>query len=235
MQFTTHAVERYRQFWMLDNPTATDSEAREILERHAAEAIRLPSRTRRGDEVWAIHALGIEIVVKRDTADPTCVTVLPPPTFRGLSPLQAERLADAAKAAEARAEALKVEIEVAEAAKEKVKAVKATKATVKASPAEAAGRNASHNKEIQEHKTRIENLRAAYAASLADRDVFCSIMKTMRTEIALDENQRRLKRALRAALRAARAHPEAYANIIARVGEVSPMLAEDRFIDSDYD
>ena len=66
MIFTRHAYERYRQFHMLDQPTATDEDARMILEAHSAHAIRLPARTHRGDEVWTIQGLGVELVVKRD-------------------------------------------------------------------------------------------------------------------------------------------------------------------------
>lgn len=68
MIFTRNAYARYRQFHMLDQPTATDEDARALLEAHGALAARLPGRTHRGDEVWTIHALGVELVVKRDGA-----------------------------------------------------------------------------------------------------------------------------------------------------------------------
>lgn len=104
MIFTHHAHERYRQFHMLDQPTATDEDARVILEAHGSLAVRLPARTFRDDEVWAIHALGIELVVKRDGdfEEPVCVTVLPPVRFRGLTPLLAEQAEEFAKKASER-------------------------------------------------------------------------------------------------------------------------------------
>lgn len=101
MIFTRHAYERYRQFHMLDQPTATDEDARVILDAHSSHAIRLPARTHRGDEVWAIQGLGVELVVKRDGdfEEPVCVTILPPARFRGLTPLLAEQVEESVRRA----------------------------------------------------------------------------------------------------------------------------------------
>lgn len=90
MNFTRHAIERYRQFWMLDQPTATDEDARDILARFGPAAILTNAKTSLGDPIWHIEALGVQLVAKHEDGIVTCVTVLPPRRFRGLTPLQAE-------------------------------------------------------------------------------------------------------------------------------------------------
>jgi hypothetical protein len=111
VKFTHHAVERYRQFHMLDRPGATDADARAELEAAAPSAVK-GGTSRSGDPMWMIQSLGIEVVAKHEDGVDIAVTVLPPARFRGgvgkswhagrlgLTPLQVESLQASAQRAE---------------------------------------------------------------------------------------------------------------------------------------
>lgn len=206
MIFTRHACERYRQFHMLDHPTATDADAKAILEAH--QATKLPARTFRGDAVWTIHALGIELVVKRDTefSEPVCVTVLPPVRFRGLTPLQAERVERAAQEAKRLAEEAQHKVVTAKAAQTAFK---------KAKPQE--------GQEAQAAKKHA-------LAMVVERDILCAQLKAMRVQISTELSATNLKAALKAALRCARASGNN--EVLEAVRAVDAGLASEDFINA---
>lgn len=236
MIFTRHAVERYRQFHLV--PEASDESARIALEGNAAEAVRLPGRTIRGDEIWTIHALGIELVVKRDEpdGDPVCVTVLPPPQFRGLTPMQAERVAHDLTVASVRAQAL--EAEAVEAQKLVVQKPKPRAKTLMIPREDELLSRATE--ERREHR-RLE-MRSAIAhneakIARADADVLGSALKTMRHVLHTADEARRLRGALRVALRVALRYVSRRAGIdseadavISEIAEIDPGLASEAFI-----
>lgn len=188
MIFTHHAAERYRQFWMLDQPTATDAEAMAILEAHGEQAVKLPSRTVRGDEVWTIHALGVELVVKRDLPQPCCVTVLPPARFRGLTPLQAERIEVDMRAAEVKSAELAHEAEEL-AAVVVVQTAKATKPT------------SEEHREKDRLLARLAESKRQVQLAEAERHVLGGILKTMQTQLVEQSTAQKVKQALRIAIR----------------------------------
>ena len=216
MIFTLHAYERYRQFHMLGRPQVTDAEARVILEEHAHSAVRIPSRTYRGDEVWTIHTLGVELVVKRDGAfeEPVCVTVLPPPRFRGLTPLQAEAVEAEAQAAKVRL--AKIEAERAAAA---TATAKRSVASVRQQPAE--------RQERQEPVVKDNTLKKRYQSAVHERDVLCGVLKTMRQQLACERDADKYKVALRIAVR--HLYNLGATEALAAIAEVEPGLASEAF------
>lgn len=188
MKFTYHAIERYRQFHMLDRPTATDEDSRRILEAHADAAVRV-GRSFRGDPVWSIDALGIEVVAKHEDGEDICVTVLPPPQFRGLTPLQCEAVhasAERAKSAAAQARtALDAARELAQAPVPK--------------PSEHAGPTP------RELSFQVAQANKRYQEALLERDITCAALKTMRHQLNNDRNLNNAKAALRVAMQCLRA------------------------------
>lgn len=74
MRFTVHAVEQYiaRHRPGLQHPAALAE-----LQQHAKSALRLRDRTRSGDLMYLVPALGCRLVVKRERAGPVVVTILP--------------------------------------------------------------------------------------------------------------------------------------------------------------
>lgn len=232
MIFTRHSIIRYRQFHMLDRPTATDADAAALLVAHHAEATKLPSRTYRGDEVWTIHALGVELVVKRDAdfTEPVCVTVLPPPRFRGLTPLQAERMEVAAQEAKARANEAQREVAAAKAAlAEHKKAAQVVERAVGPS------RKAAVQQTLKREQVNLGvNITAAarrYQSIVVERDVICAVLKTMRMQMHNELEETRLKAALRSALR--RARSAGATDVVEAVRRVDAGLASDAFIDGE--
>ena len=216
MIFTRHAYERYRQFHMLDQPTATDEDARSILEAHGGHAIRLPARTHRGDEVWAIHALGIELVVKRDGdfEEPVCVTVLPPARFRGLTPLLAEQVEESTRRAAARlveaeqrleaaktatAERNKLAAQAARDKKEKDKP--GTSAALQAAAHAAAGARRQALAQAQrDYQERIQQAKNEVSFARNERDIALEALRTMRVQLTQELRIRKYKKALRIAV-----------------------------------
>lgn len=253
--FTRHAIERYRQFHMLDRPAATDEDARIALEAHAAESVKLPARTYRGDEVWTIHALGVELVVKRDTPDPTCVTVLPPARFRGLTPLLAEQAEELArKAAERVAEAeRKIEeakkataarkalaAQAAEAKKSKDKPGTSAAAQVEAHAA-AAARKAAVAQAQRDYEERIQRAKNEASFARNERDITVEALKAMRAQLAQegeattamrqqlvrDHDAAKYKAALRIAVRALL--DAGATEALAEIATIEPGLASEAF------
>ncbi len=203
MIFTRHAYERYRQFHMLDQPTATDEDAREILQRFGPTAISTGAKTHLGDPIWRIEALGVELIAKNENGVVTCVTVLPPPRFRGLTPLQAEAVDASARAAEQRFTA----------ADRERKAIR-----VLATPADR-GR-------------KLPDLNAMAKIRQAEQLTLAAVLKTMRTQLCADACLGDHKAALRLAvlyLRAAR-DPAAH-DVLEAITAIDPGLASQAFAD----
>lgn len=239
MLFTRHAHERYRQFHMLDQPTATDEDARAILEAHSSSAIRLPARTHRGDEVWAIHDLGLELVVKRDAdfEEPVCVTVLPPARFRGLTPLLAELAEESArKAAERLAEAEQRLEEAKRATAERNKLVKQAAKDKRAhdkpgtSPAlqmtahaAAAARKQAATQAQLDYQARIQQAKSEASVARNERDIIVETLRMMRSQLARELSTRKYKAALRIAVR--HLHHLGATEALAAITAIDPDLA----------
>ena len=238
MIFTHHAYERYRQFHMLDQPTATDEDARVILEAHAPRAIRLPARTHRGDEVWAIYGLGVELVVKRDGdfEEPVCVTVLPPARFRGLTPLLAEQVEESARKAAERVAEADQQLETAKRATaernklaeqtakgKKAKDKPGTSAVIQAAAhAVAAARKQAVAQAQHDYQERIQQAKNEVSSARNERDIILEALRAMRIQLTQEFRTRKYKTALRIAVRHLR-HLGAM-DILAAIAAVDPGL-----------
>jgi hypothetical protein len=236
--FTHHAYERYRQFHMLDQPAATDEDARMILEAHGSIAIKLPSRTHRGDEVWAIHALGVELVVKRDGdfEEPVCVTVLPPARFRGLTPLLAEQAEESARKAAERVVEAELRLEAArkvtaarnalaeQAAKvKKEKDRPGTAAVIQAAAhAAAAARKQAVAQAQHDYEERLQQAKNEASVARHERDIILEALRAMRVQLTQELCTRKYKAALRIAVRHLRDLRET--DILASIAAVDPGL-----------
>lgn len=211
MIFTRHAAERYLQFHMLDVAGATIDDAYARLMSHASDARKVGARTVRGDPVWLIESLGVELVAKHEDGRDICVTVLPPVRFRGLSPLQAEAIAS-------RAEELKSEM-VTIAAEQS--AIEIRSREVKS----AAG---------QVFRSEQGQLKARYLNANVERDILCALFKTMRQQMATDEDKVNLKRALKVALRfISGLHSSEAVEVIAEISEIDPGLVSLAFLEAE--
>lgn len=215
MIFTRHACERYLQFHLIEDPAATEDSARAALEFHQTNAVKTGIKTHRGDPVWNIEALGIEVVTRRSVGDPddVCVTVLPPPRFRGLTPLQAERVQlDIVRLTDA---LVPIEQELADLA------------AVPESPA-----GSKSTKETRQlHAAfcnRVADLKHQAAYAYAERDTLTAVLKTMRCQLTAEFNVDDHKRALRIAVRYLWSRPDA-AHVLADIAEISPGLASKAF------
>lgn len=222
---------------MLDQPTAADEDARLILEAHGSLAIKLPARTHRGDEVWAIHALGVELVVKRDGdfEEPVCVTVLPPVRFRGLTPLiaeqaeesarkAAERVAEAEQRLEAAKRATAERHKLAQAARVKREKDKpGTPAAIQvAAHTEAAARKQAVVQAQLDYQERILQAKNEGMAARNERDIILEALRVMRVQLSQELRAQKYRAALRIAVRHLR-HLGA-TDILAAIAAVDPDL-----------
>lgn len=210
---TRHAIERYRQFWMLDRPEATDDDARQILEQHIDSAVKVDGKTHRGDHIYSIQALGIEVVTKRDEPD-ICVTVLPPPEFRGLTPLQAEAVHVSLQERIARVEEIaRLRAEAEREAKTAIAAAQSKKERTIAQ---------------QKRAEKISSLRHQANIAMAERDILSHTLKTMRMKLA----EQTSRQALRIALRLIRQMRTIEAvEVMEQVKGINPHLTSDEFLD----
>jgi hypothetical protein len=242
LQFTNHAIERYIQFHMLDVARPDLRDVRELLEKHADQAIKLKERTHSGQTQWRIEALGCELVSKHDEGIDVVVTILPPLRFRGLTPAEAERL----ETEEARwlAEKARLEAEQQRILEEDRVAVAQEAATPVPPGSTKAMLKLAREAGRQEREARLDRLaelKVLKATALHEREILSEVLRTMRHQMDRDENTSRLKRALRAALRALRDASEGVtshadvadfgAAVLGRVKEVAPDLATDALID----
>lgn len=170
MIFTHHAVERYRQFHMIDRPGATWHEARSALESAAAGAVK-GGTTHRGDDMWMLPSLGIEVVAKHEDGVDVVVTVLPPAQYRngpggqrGLTPLQVEALADAEKRAAIAAKEAKTQLAVV--------------------PTPPAKPSADADKRREEHQaaTLRKEMRQRVVIAETERELFAQVLKHARRQ-----------------------------------------------------
>lgn len=223
--FTDHAVDRYLDFHAIDRPTMTHDEARELLEQHADSAIKLPAKTRvRGDDQWAIEALGIELVARhgslRGVVGDVCVTILPPPRLRGLSPLQAERVELMLAAAGHR----RVELQA-----ERVALAAVTAVPLPRDRAQRAVARAPHDLA----SARLLEIRAELALVTAEHLLLVPILKTMRHQITSDVQQKTATAALRLALQYLNAisisDPHA-SLVLAQIREIDPGFLTNQFL-----
>jgi hypothetical protein len=227
MNFTRHAFQRYRQFHMLDKPTATDEDARDILERFGPTAKRVGVKTHRGDPVWYIEALGVELVAKHEDGVVTCVTVLPPVRFRGLTPLQAEAMAELAQEARARSDEAQRKVVEAQAALVEHKAAERAIETAGRNARMAAARNAAMVEAKTALQQRIAEARSAAEPALAERDILVSVLKTMRHQMNREERVEKHDSALRIAVRALLAAGATEA--LVAIASIEPGLASEAF------
>lgn len=209
MRFTAHAVERFRQFHMLDRPGATNDGARELLEGAVGSAVNLRRRTHRGDPVWALEALGIELVVKHEDGEDIAITVLPPPRFRGLTPLQAEAVADSLAMSAA-----------------KITEVEAELAIVAASPPAAV----AARREAGDRAQRLSDLKKLHHSAIVEREILSSVLRTMRTQLSADRNLEKTKAALKIAVRCLLSiRDPRSAGALSEIAEIDAGLASHRF------
>ncbi len=258
MIFTRHACERYRQFHLLDRPTATDADAAALLVEHGPSAVKLPARTIRGDEVWTIHALGVELVVKRDGdfEEPVCVTVLPPARFRGLTPLLAEQVEESQRRALEMAEAAKLRLaeanrdtekrrvaaKQAEAAKRKKDKPGTTAAQQAGAHAEAKRIKQAAVQAQRDFEERLQQARNEAEFARVESAILTEALRTMRMQlerehktermrIARDHDSVRHKAALRIAVRHLRA--TGASEVLGAIAAIDPGLASEAFANGD--
>lgn len=218
--FTEHAVDRYLDFHAIDRPTMTREEVRALLEEHAGAAIKLDEKTRAGDDLWQIQALGIELVARygslHGVAGNVCVTILPPPRLRGLSPLQAERVEGLMAEAHVRRDALARE--------------RAGHAAVRSVPIPAAEPARSRARAAHNHAvTRLAELRFELAINAAERDLLQTILQTMRGGLASD----RVKafEVCRLLIRFVQSQPDVHAAaVLQEVGKIEPYFLTKKFL-----
>jgi hypothetical protein len=172
---------------MLDRPGVSDTDARAELETAALTAVK-GGTTHRGDPMWMLPSLGIEVVAKHEDGEDVVVTVLPPARFRytpggqlGLTPLQVEAM----------------EASVARA-KGDVKAARADLAKHEAIPSMKAG-----DKELRREVERLAALKGdskrRLQIAILESETLNEVLRTMRHQLTID--QPRLHRALAIAKR----------------------------------
>lgn len=229
MIFTKHAVERYLQFHMMDRPGATEDEARDLLESHAAEAIRC-GETHRGDPLWRIESLGVELVCKHED-EVWCVTVLPPPRFRGLTPLQAEAVEASLREAKARV----VEVEAEQVALDKQPPSRPEPLDLPVDPAAyrsiIKAREQAAKRETEAREAQRRALKKRHMAVTAERDILAHTLKTMRHQLNGEGQDVKLRAALRVALRCLRSQRTIEASeALDEIRKLDPGLVSDEFV-----
>lgn len=217
IRFTGQAIDRYLDFHAFDDPSLTPEGARLLLEQHGWSARPTGRRTGRGDEIWEIAGLGIEVVVKLEPPDVVVVTILPPQRLRGLTPIQAERVEGLVRGVDARSEALHEE--------------RVVHAAVLATPLpEPPHREIARQKHTAATE-RLQEIRAELAIVTAQREVLTPLLRTMRHEITHDASARHLRHALRAALRFIVRLPLHQTSAVRdQIRAIDPGLMSDEFI-----
>ena len=214
--FTKHAVERYIQFHMIGAITPPDPrDVRALLESHAPQAYKILGKTHCGHPQWRIDALGCDLVAKHDDGENIVVTILPPERMRGLTPAEAERLAEHANMAKARAATLAAE----------QAALTETARALKTKPAKA------DKPAIDARNNRLAELKHERIVAEVERDVILHVLKKARQQLADEDGAAKLKMGLRIALRHLRSLGDAAA--LAEVATVDARFVTDKFIDKD--
>lgn len=218
IRFTGHAIDRYLDFHAIGDASMTPEGARLLLDQHGPSAARTDRRTPRGDEIWQIAGLGIDVVVKVEGEDVVVVTILPPRRLRGLTPIQAERVEALARGAGKTIDVLHEE-----------RVVHAT-AIALPMPTEQADR-AVARPEYDAHVRRLQEIRAELALVTAQRETLVPLLRTMRHEITMDRSTKAFRQALRAALRfLVRLPLEQTADVLDQIRAVDPGLLSNAFV-----
>lgn len=220
-QFTRHAVERYMQFYLMDDQ-ADERDVKVLLEAESVAAYKLPDKTYAGDIQWRIDALGCDLVTRcleGGVGVDVVVTILPPPALRGYTPQQAERVSEYLKRIDQRKK--EVALLRDRLAREQTHATKKG-ATV--------GERAKANL----NNERLSELNELRACLNIDREIMLDVMRTVRQKLLIDERRkcemkRKTAQALRAVLDLARAaEPSDLRDAIYRaVYEVEPVYLSD--------
>jgi hypothetical protein len=186
-QFTKHAVERYMQFFLMDDQ-ADERDVRELLEREAAAAYKLPVETKRGDPQWRIDSLGCDMVTAHVDGVDVVVTIYPPTTMRGYTPEQAERISEYLKRQDQRNKDAAVE-----------------RARLARAQAEATKKGAVDKERAQanQNNLRLSELNELRACLNLEREIMIDVMRSMRQKFLAHERLAlEMKRKTASALRA---------------------------------
>lgn len=243
LQFTQNAVNRYIQFHMLDVVDPDPRDVRELLERHAPEAIKIPEKTQGGQTLWRIEALGCQLVSKHDGGFDVVVTILPPYRFRGLTPLQVEKLATDHAQQIAADERLKQEY-ARSRQEDRAAAVQEQEERdrVKTLPAEMsklAKQIARQN--LAARLDRQAELKLQMATAQFEREILTTFLRSARHQLNRDGEIATLTRALRAVLRQLRDRAQRSDGLsldevryaFSQVEAVEARLVTNAFIDED--
>lgn len=209
MKFTKHAVDRYMQFHLLDDQTPDWRDVLALLEENAASALKLKEKTKGGQTQWLIESLGAQLITKHDDGEDVVVTILPPVKFRGLTPLQAEAMAN-------KTEELKFQEEMLRSEQAEIRV--------------------KHPIDGPK-QTRLSELNAEISLICHEREVLVCALKTMRVQLKYDDLKKHadvLSEALQVTLRFIRDN-QSLTDALDVVRALSPDLASDEFIDGDRD
>lgn len=222
-QFTRHAVERYIQFYLMDDQ-ADERDVKAMLEIESAAAYRLPDKTVRGDIQWRIDSLGCDMVTRLEEGGvgvDVVVTILPPPELRGYTPQQAERITEYVK----RLDMCK---KVAAEERERLAREQAVATKKGATDQERAKAN--------QNNARLTELRETLTIVHLEREIMTDVLRAMRTKFRADERmamemKRKSAMALRVLLKMATTAPAPLWDEMRRaVIEIGPHFLGDWFM-----
>ena len=218
---THHAVDQYIKRHAREMPF---NEARALLEASVPTAVKLKEKTCNGQEQWRIEELGIVLVTKRDYGEYVCVTVLPCFEPQGMSQEELEYLEEYQARVHMQEEALRKQLPDVRAAAEVVEKM----------PKEAfpKGEKAAR---VNESKTRLAELNRQIEILHMEAAIIGQQTKTIRHTLTMSDTDRKMKVALRAAMKFlmdhAVHHPEAAAETMAKVRVVEPGYLTPEFYD----
>lgn len=206
---TAHAVDRYCEHFA---PGLSHAEARAKLEASAQSAIPLREKSINGDFLWRLSDLDIVLITKRDHGVHVAVTVLPPAAMEGrrhtpryleermeVARVHRESIAaDEARIAEAQAALLASQESRPDRTDEKRAASVGDTAGAEAMRAQ----RAAAVKAETEAASEIALLRRRVALVQAEAAIVAIECKTIRNAITEDANARKIREALRFAMRA---------------------------------
>lgn len=235
--FTDHAVDRYIQHYLeplrqqqiqareMGDETAeipperTRAEVRAILDEHSPSAVKLRTKTIKGDTQWRIEALGIVCVTKPDRNNTTglgehvCVTILPPHDPQGMTEFEQELLQK--KFDEFHAQEEKLRQEQANA--------KVEKARIEQSPKNSFPTVQRKEEVLNNRRQHIEELGKQILLVEWEKKIVGDLLKTVRTKLSMDRTVFDTKEALRLAIRHLQSlgTPEAKA-VLDRIENIQP-------------